>query len=317
MTIVAHKKILENNDFLKNIENLKIVESEKEIPTKTTVFLTERKNEYIIPYDYGKNVIGKNEYVLRWGLGCIYSCVYCYSKLKHKTTYIALFPDIFNIKKEINALKRKEKNILLNAGENYDSMILENKIPFCKHLSLALPDDILIEFRTKAIVPKAFIKEANKKNSLIAFSVNPEYIRKNYEINAPSLKSIINNINELLENGFKVALRIEPIILIKNYEKLYFEFINFLNENINLKALHSVDIALLRFTKKGLKNVKDIKEIYVNEWIYNKNDGKFRYFIKLRYDALKKIKNYLENFLDREIYIGGEPLNFIEKFFKN
>ena len=150
---------------------------------QNSIILKKRKNEYLIPYQYGNGIKGKDEYVLRWGIGCIYDCIYCYSKLKVKDSNITMFPDISTIREEIKELCQKNKLLLINAGENFDSFILENKIPFSQRLTHVINEfeNVKCEFRTKAIVPQSFIQNADTNNIVIAFSISPAEWRKKVE----------------------------------------------------------------------------------------------------------------------------------------
>ncbi|MFW5782868.1 MAG: radical SAM protein, partial [Candidatus Muiribacteriaceae bacterium] len=221
--ILIERKLLDNNPYLLKIRDAVVFETIPDNITGSDILLTSRNNEYIIPYSYGNNIEGKGEHVLRWGNGCIYNCTYCYVKQINKP-YIQMFPDINAIMKEISAL-RSQSPILLNAGENFDSFILESRIPFCTELISQCSglDNIQIEFRTKAIVPDRFIREFSGTDSdfHVAVSINPEYIRQNIEKKVPPVKSSISNIKKLIDNGIKTAIRFEPVILVKDHRKIY------------------------------------------------------------------------------------------------
>ncbi|MCK9225838.1 MAG: hypothetical protein M0R46_15530 [Candidatus Muirbacterium halophilum] len=317
MKIFSEKYIINHNPFIQKIETIQ--ELNNEIEYTNSIILKKRKNQYLIPYEYGNGIKGKGEYVLRWGIGCIYDCVYCYSKLKVKDSNITVFPDLYNIENEIIKLAKINKNLLINAGENFDSFILENTIPFSQELThiIAKHKNVKCEFRTKAIVPDSFINNASKENITIAFSLSPAQWRKKIEKQTPPLDKIINNIIKLQKADFDIALRFEPIILFENWQQKYKELIIELSRKINLNKINSIDISLLRLTKQGYKKVSKYNEIIDGELLYHKEDSKYRYFLPYRIKAYRFLINELKKVYTGKIHIGTEPEKFIKKYFKN
>ena len=62
------------------------------------------------------------------------------------------------------------------------------------------------------------------KNVIIAYSLNPEIIVKEFEQKTPTLKKRINCINYLQKLGWHVGLRFDPLI---NYSKNKLTYKNF------------------------------------------------------------------------------------------
>lgn len=317
MKIYCEKQLLENNDYVKNINDIEIMEPGKEY--SDSIILKQRKNSYIIPYEYGTGIKGKDEYVIRWGIGCIYDCIYCYSKLKVKDSNITMFPDINAIHEEIRKLSEIKKDILLNAGENFDSFILEKKIPFSEKLSIILSEfeNVKCEFRTKAIVPDSFIEKADKRNILIAFSISPAEWRKKIELKTPPLEKIFENISKLQDKGFEVAIRFEPVILFDGWKEKYSETIKELDRKTDIRKIQSIDIALLRLTKQGYRKVSAFPEIIKGELLYHKEDSKYRYFLPFRIKAYRFLINELRKYYSGKTHIGTEPEKFIERWGQN
>ncbi len=318
MQIYLDEQLKQHNPYLEKIKNYIPYSSEMEYDkNEINIIISPRKNNYILPYDYGEGVRGKGEYVLRWGSGCIYDCVYCFPKARfNNNPLIRIFPEIDKIISELSMLNYSKK-LLLNAGENFDSFLFENIIPFSETLTnelFKLSDKIQIEFRTKALVTETFIKNANKKNCIIAFSISPESIRKFYESKAPELALKINNLTKLQKAGFKTAIRFEPVILTEHFKENYIELFKNLAHNGIFKNLDSVDISLLRLTKNNYSTLIETNpELLRNEWLYHEQHKKYRYFSGIRVKAYKFLIEELKKYYAKPVHIGTEPEEFVKK----
>jgi DNA repair photolyase len=76
-----------------------------------------------------------------------------------------------------------------------------------------------------------------------------------YEKWASNLDDRIRAINTLLEKGFKVWLRFIPLLPIKNYEKIYIEFIEYIKKKIDLSKIYSTFAGWLLYTKKDYNKI--------------------------------------------------------------
>ncbi|MGM0607702.1 MAG: spore photoproduct lyase family protein [Candidatus Muiribacteriota bacterium] len=319
MKIYLNKQLKNNENILiQNVKNQKTFETVNSNKlnslSSSAIFLDKRKDNYIQKYDYGKNIQGKNEYVIRWGKGCVYNCAYCFPKARFKKNkLITIFPEIDKIVEEITLLKKKlptDQILKLHAGENFDSFIFENIIPFSETLSTEAGQNfsnINIEYRTKSLVPDSFIKNACKKNSTIAFSLSPENVQKKYEKKVPPLSLKLENIIKLQKEDFKVALSFEPVILTENYLNNYKKlFLKLFNNNI-LDKVENIDISLLRLTHENYKTLlNNHPELLNHEWVYNKVNKKYRYFIPIRKKAYKNIIKLLSQYYSGRIFLSTE-----------
>ncbi len=303
------KGVTQKHELIENINSI------NESCLNGDIILKRRKNSFIIPYQYGHGITGKNEYVLRWGTGCKFSCLYCYVQQKiNFTKILTVFADTKAIKEELQELFKIKKKILLNAGENFDSFICEKETGFTSRLTNMFSDfpELTVEYRTKSLIPENYINNVNSQNTFIAISLNPYYINKRFEKGTSDHNDRIQNIKALLDKGHRLALRIEPVILIDDYLNHYKKFFRQLSAEFDINRLESIDISLLRLTKKGFNFVKKNREIMSGEWILSTSDNKYRYFIRQRIIALKELKDALSKVYKGSIYIGGEPKNLLK-----
>jgi len=76
-----------------------------------------------------------------------------------------------------------------------------------------------------------------------------------YEKWVASLDERIFAVNTLLEKWFQVGLRFLPLLPIKNYQKIYWDFINYVKEKIDMTKISSTFASGLLYTKSDYMNI--------------------------------------------------------------
>ena len=213
-------------------------------------------------------------------LNCFFNCKYCYLQWTFKNRFPVFFLNYEDMQNEIiNRIKTERENWfewqITFYASNYADLLAtedishfhEKFIPFCK----SLPDNILIETRTKSnnITSLLNYKPTNKLE--IAFSLSPRLIAQQYELWTATLDKKLEAINTLLNNWFRVGLRFLPLLPINNYQQVYEIFLDEVIDSLPIIKISSITIAPLIF----------------NEWDYNvlnkkyKDDKDFNFINKL------------------------------------
>ncbi len=291
------------------IDNYKNIFS-KTLPknsNKWSFVLAKIKTDSILeaPKNYGHNNI--NSYFLKTSLNCVFNCSYCYLKWAFKNDIPIYFLNYDEIKsqieKKINSisnLNNKWKNeyldndyeLRLKTYKGYKNKIwfyswdysdiiwansitrfLENFVEFFEKF-----DNSMMEVRTKSsnikdILDLWFVP----KNTEFAFSLNPQNLIESYEFWTSSLKDRIKAINKLLGLWYKVWLRFLPLLPVKNYKKIYSEFVALIKENIDMNKITSCFASGLLYTKKDYKvMLKKYPKLDLLYKLQKEKDGFFR-----------------------------------------
>jgi len=114
----------------------------------------------------------------------------------------------------------------------------------------------MMEIRTKSgnikpILDLWFIP----KNTEFAFSLNPQELIDKYEHGTSNLDDRIKAINTLVEKWYKVWLRFLPLLPVKNYKKIYTEFVEDIKNRIDIKKISSTFVSGLLYTKADYNNI--------------------------------------------------------------
>ena len=230
------------------------------------------------PHGYGFEWAG---YFFKTSLGCIYDCEYCYLKGMFKNDIPVYFVDYEFIQSQISKAietERKDGNsdtIWFYSSDYSDiqgmdvfSGFNESFIPFFEQF-----ENVMMESRTKSSSIQSLLHVTSNTlhvgwegtcnvlpatcyHAEIAYSLNPQPIIDHYEKWTAPLKKRLENINTLLEAGWKVGIRIMPLMPIQNYEQIYIEFIETLKSSVDIRRLHSVFIGWLMFTKKDYRTMR-------------------------------------------------------------
>lgn len=330
------KKIIEKfkNSTIIFIDNYKNIFTKKlpEGANKNSFVLAKLKVTSISdsPINYWHN--NKNSYFLKTSINCIFDCSYCFLKWAFKNDIPIYFLNYSDIKKEVyekiknlNHTKNiiSEKNdyeLKLKINKNYENKFwfyswdysdilwmdsicgfIEEFVPFFEKL-----DNTMMEIRTKSsnikpILDLWFIP----KNTEFAFSLNPQELIKKYEIWTSSLDDRIKSINILIDNGYNVWLRFLPLLPVKNYEKIYTNFVEYIKIKIDMNKISSTFVSWLLYTKSDYSNM--LKKYPKLDILYKLKEEKY------------KIDSKWKNSIINDWFIR-EPLemrNFFYNLFKN
>jgi DNA repair photolyase len=204
-----------------------------------------------------------NFYVLAHADGCSFrpQCVYCYLK----SSFFALRqPEVFvNVKqllKEVSRWLEKDKLecYTLNTGNLCDSMCFEENRPLIGKLVELFRERAKNKPHTLLLVTKGGVGECRTlfeiepcANVVISFSINNYNAAKKYETGAPSVASRLRAASILKQKGWRVRIRIDPMIKGYSYVNIAKRVAKLKPELVTLGSLRA-EPHLLAIMKNGL-----------------------------------------------------------------
>ena len=272
--------------------------------TKPLIILAKQENIAILPTPENYWFPWKS-FFFKPSLNCFFQCKYCYLQWTFRNNFPVFFLNYTDMQKEIiNQIELERKNgfdkqITFYASNYADLLATEDFshfhsefLPFCENL----PDNVLIETRTKSANITALLTYAEKNKKIwskptqkmeIAFSLSPRQIAQEYEWWTATLDEKLNAINQLLNHWFRVWLRFLPLLPIDNFQQIYWEFLDEVIQTLPIDQITSITIAPLIFNKWDFNVLKRKYQ--------NKSDFKF-------FDNLKKNQNNLRTCPENKIY---------------
>lgn len=286
-------------DSHNNIDELRKYENKEFATLKSYLIIGIRKTLKFVPNSK------VSDYLVSYtSSGCSAMCLYCYLVCNfNKCSYLRIFVNREQIMDKIIKKSRlSEKELVFEIGSNSD-LILENTITNNLPWTIETFGSInkgYITFPTKFHMVDNLLNLNHNGRTIIRMSVNPQYIITNVEFKTSNLKSRVEAINKLVDSGYTVGIIVAPVILVEGYKDMYFELLDYLNNNLNEKAKSSVFFEVIFMTYSYVHD-KINSEAFPNMInIYNKDtmsgNGKGKYRYKKKY--IDEAKIYMENIIN-------------------
>jgi spore photoproduct lyase len=247
------------------------------------VNVRERKSNFVKLFDKTpESVFCPHFYELVLSNGCPFDCSYCYLKLtfRGKTN-----PTLFNNDwAEVQAELDKVEKGVFSTGELADSLaiippLLENALDYFEQQK-----DKYILLLTKSTNIDILRNRKPSPQIIISFSVNSVEAANVYEKGSPDPMKRLEAAKELKELGWRVRIRLDPIILesgLEHYEPICKAIAELSPEVVTIGTLRQFP-GLHRFAKEaprdGLKKAPD---------------GRMRYPTQQRIEVYKQIADWL------------------------
>ena len=268
---------------------------------KTHKFVENHKtSDYLVPYTSS---------------GCTAMCMYCYLVCNYnKCAYLRLFVNREQmLEKIIKTAQKSEKELTFEIGSNSD-LILENSITgnlVWTIENFANTEKGFLTLPTKFDMVDEILPLQHNGKIIIRMSVNPEEIINKVEFGTSRLKGRIEAINKLVDAGYKIGILIAPVILVENWEKLYTELIQRLNQELSEKARKEAffEIIFMTYsyvhTKINEEAFPNAINLYDQEIMTGRGRGKYGYKEKNRREAEIILREQMKK------YFPGSKIEYI------
>lgn len=268
---------------------------------KLNLFLAQKKGQKVrlAPDAYG--VEGEPHYYFVHAYNCIYECQYCYLQGYFSTPDLVWFINhediILEMQTVLNEGLKTHKRVWFHAGEFSDSLALSHLTHDlqCYYDFLLKNPQAFIELRTKSVNLRELKKLPPIPNLITSFSLSSDLHTRIYDLKTPSLKHRLEALRELSEQGYSVAIHLDPIIYHPEFKKHYHELIDQLDSMKIIDRLQYISLGVVRFTKEVFYEVTQnypdsqlLKQPFIKPL-----DGKIRYPLYMRKKILSEIYQIL------------------------
>lgn len=315
------KNYKKGREILEKITNYSLIESEEEFVNmikskkltyaeeKKYMFFGVKKGKFLKEYHLDPKFKGiKEEYYLSYENNCPFNCLYCYLREYYGHGAFVFYVNMEDMFAELDEFKKK--NAMISCGIVNDSLVLDSITGITKDLInyFKKREDLILEIRSKSKNIGNLIETGGSENIITSFTFSPQEVISRYEIGTALLEERVEAAVKLQQAGFKIGLRIDPMINIENCNEKYSKMIDLIFSKLDRSKIANIGIGSLRY-RKGLKQLvtREIKtDLFYNE-IITGIDGKERYFKKIRLDMYKNIVAKIKEYGEFEIYLGMEP----------
>lgn len=265
--------------------------------SKKTLLLKEFKGSFLKRCPGAKpKLMCCNYFVLNLGQNCEMDCSYCYLQSFINFPAVVIYTNIEKALQELKEIKKTNyKNyIRIGTGEQTDSLSLDDISLYSTKLIDFFNDCPywFLEFKTKSDNIKNFENITHKGNTVVSWSVNPEYIVQQEEHNTSSLKQRLSAALRAKKKGFKVSFHIDPMIYHPQWKENYSQLIQQITSSFSPEEVKHISIGALRFQteqKAIMRKRFGMKSLVCQGEFFPSVDGKLRYDQEIRQEMFEYI----------------------------
>jgi spore photoproduct lyase len=141
----------------------------------------------------------------------------------------------------------------------YDCDSLANE-PMTRFTEFFIPvvagiDNAWMELRSKSTQVRGILKLAPLERIVVAFSFSDQVSHTRLEHGVPSIAKRIDAMRRLMEAGWNVGLRLDPIVYHSNYQAEFTALLEQIFAQLDATAIHSVSLGSFRLTRDHFRSV--------------------------------------------------------------
>jgi spore photoproduct lyase len=293
-----HYKAAKNALQALNRLPVKEIKTKSEIPKNDlnmhTLFITTAKGKTVTRCPGSKGHICCNYLTVDLYVGCMLDCSYCIMQGYLNFAPITVYIDTEDTIQRIIDIRKHNPGIpiRIGTGEVGDSLVLDPLFKLSGEFvtRLARYEEIYFELKTKTHFVDHLLELEPKGNTVIGFSLNPEVIAASEEMRASTLKERLEAARKASQAGYLVSFHFDPIILIRDWERLYRQTVKELAA-FDAHKIAWISLGTMRYTQFLREQMKERDYLY-NEFVPCR-DGKYRYLWSVRSRVYKLMKDWI------------------------
>lgn len=242
------------------------------------------------------DVVCPHFYELKWANGCNFNCSWCYLNGTYRFLKGGKKPRLKNIDTIMDHLSifltEVNGHFLLNSGKLSDSLLFENNgAPLTKRIipRFMEQDRHKLLLLTKSNCVGNLLKIKAQAHVIVSYSLNSFEVADKWE-KAPKVIDRIKAAKKLYDVGYKVRVRIDPMVPTTGWENSYLDLVRRIFDNFEPER---ITLGSLRGLQSTINNSRDVSWTkYLTE---TSNWGK-----KVGIDKRLKMYSFLIQVLDKQ-----------------
>lgn len=271
--------------LLQRLRNLPIVEIEHygevfnpraqnfRLQKKNPAIIIARKNKgHVLAAPEGYGLGEANNYYFSHMLNCIYDCRYCFLQGMYQSAHQILFINYEDFGEQIKqvAAQHQDQPVWFFSGYDCDSLANEPMTRFTDYFIplVASIDNAWMELRTKSTQVRSMLKLQPTERVVTAFSFTDPISHRKLEHGVPSIAKRVEAMQRLIDAGWAVGLRFDPVVYHRDYQAAFINLLNQIFATIDPQKLHSVSLGSFRLTRDHFRKVT---RLYPEEPLFAQN----------------------------------------------
>lgn len=263
------------------------------------------KKVHVAPAEYVTG--GGAGYYFSHMLNCLYDCRYCFLQGMFRSANYLLFVNYQDFFDEIVEVAEQHRNddkpVWFYSGYDCDSLAMEPVTQFANYLvpKFTQLENSVLELRTKSTQIRPLLNHSAHSNVVVAYSLSPENICSAVETGAPSLAKRIDAMQKLQNQGWRIGLRLDPIIWHADYQSSYAEMLQQIFAKLDAGKIDSVTLGGFRLPKGFYKTMR---RLYPEHWLFSaglsERKGMVAYTPEIESEVLSNLERMIEQYIDPE-----------------
>ncbi|NGX38846.1 MAG: Spore photoproduct lyase [Chlamydiae bacterium] len=223
------------------------------------LILAKKFKNFVLETPPGYGIGGKKNYYFSHMLNCIFDCRYCFLQGMYNSANYVIFVNFEDFTQAMEERISSEETYFFS-GYDCDSLALEPITHFAKGYLpfFAKHKKAFLELRTKSTNIAFLQKTTPLSNCIVAFTLSPEEIVREYEHKTPSLKKRLAALKKLQEQGWPIGLRFDPLLYCEDFKEVYARFFKEVFSVLQPTGIHSITLGVFRLPKPFFKKMRGL-----------------------------------------------------------
>jgi spore photoproduct lyase len=194
-------------------------------------------------------------------LNCLYDCDYCYLQGLYPGANMVIFVNNEDYLIQTGELLAACQPLYLCISYDTDLLAFEKLHNYCREwiAFAAKHPQLFIEIRTKSANYNLIQDLSPAPNVVLAWTVSPPELAKQYEKRAPSVRARLQSAREAQQDGWNVRLCLDPVLRVPFWQKVYPAFLDELFEYVSADKLKDFQIGAFRMNRRYLKKIQQAR----------------------------------------------------------
>jgi spore photoproduct lyase len=241
-------------------------------------------------------------FVINFASNCHMECSYCYLQSYLNFPYLIVYAntdDLFQeLEREITG--NPQRFYRVGTGELADSLGLDPLTGYSRPLVnfFAGLENGILELKTKSDHIENLLDLDHRGKTVIAWSVNPEFIQETEEHKTATMEERVAAARECSAAGYPIGFHFDPIIHYPHWQSDYRRVVRRLFEAVAPEKVAWISLGGLRMNpgQKGLIRQRFPGSIVPLGELVPAEDGKLRYVKPIRVEMYRKMLEWIEEF---------------------
>ena len=271
------------------------------------LIIAHKDKGHVLAAPEGYGIGARHNYYFSHMLNCLYDCRYCFLQGMYQSAHQVLFVNYEDFGARITEVSRQHEpdDVWFYSGYDCDSLANE---PMSRFTEFFVPliephPNAWLELRTKSTQIRALLKQEPQARTVVAFSFSDHHSHRKLEKGVPAISKRIDAMRRLMEAGWQVGLRFDPMVYHENYRPAFEQLLSEVFSQIDAGSLHSVSLGAFRLTKN---HYRTMTRLYPGEPLFAQNlelnNGIISYPMQDEHDMISFCESRLMNYIPQHIY---------------